>query len=164
MGAAPASQSERFCRTNRRLSDKNTARYPLARVKVRRSKFLPMVSEVLRYGSCGRVGSRCNITTSGDEKSPLNGLERTRADIGSEAFRQVVYCHRNKYSDKETDSWTNIYRNNHPDMRMIRCRNGEIYNSRNKYLNKSAFIRQFIEAGRERNLCCNYLVSDMRVL
>ena len=98
------------------------------------------------------------------KKSPPNGLERTRADIGSEAFRQVVYCHRNKYSDKETDGWTNIYRNNHPDMRMIRCRNREIYNSRNKYLNKSAFIRQFIEAGRERNLCCNYLVSDMRVL
>ena len=63
MGAAPASQSERFCRTNHSLSDKNTARYPLARVKVRRSKFLPMVSEVLRYESCGRVGSRCNITT-----------------------------------------------------------------------------------------------------
>ncbi len=98
------------------------------------------------------------------KKSPLNGLERTRADIGIEAIRQVVYCHRNKYSNKETDDWTDIYRNNHPDMRMIRCRIGEIYNSRNKYLNKSAFIRLFIEAGSERNLCCNYLVSDMRVL
>ena len=98
------------------------------------------------------------------KKSPPNGLERSWADIRIEAIRQVVYCHRNKYSDKETDGWTNIYRNNHPDMRMIRCRNREIYNSRNKYLNKSAFIRQFIEAGRERNLCCNYLVSDMRVL
>lgn len=59
----PASQSEHLCRTKRSLSDKGTPRYPLTRVKVRRSKFLPMVSEVLRYGSCGRVGSRCNITT-----------------------------------------------------------------------------------------------------
>ena len=63
MGAAPASQSEDLCRTKRSLSDKGTPRYPLARVKVRRSKFLPMVSEVLRYESCVRVGSRCNITT-----------------------------------------------------------------------------------------------------
>ena len=42
--------------------------------------------------------------------------------------------------------------------------NMRYFNSANGYLNKSAFIRQFIEAGRERNLCCNYLVSDMRVL
>ena len=82
MGAAPASQSELcFCRTNHSLSDKNTARYPLARVKVRRSKFLPMVSEVLRYGSCGRVSSRCNITTGRRRKkarrTDWSGLGRT---------------------------------------------------------------------------------------
>ena len=59
---APASQSEHLCRTKRSLSDKGTARYPLARVKIRSRELLPMVSEVLRCGAFGRVVSRCNIT------------------------------------------------------------------------------------------------------
>ena len=38
LGATPASQSERFCRTNHSLSDKNTARSHLAMGKIRRRK------------------------------------------------------------------------------------------------------------------------------
>ena len=38
------------------------------------------------------------------KKSPANGLERTVADIGTEASRAVVYCGRKSYSDKQTDS------------------------------------------------------------
>ncbi|WP_205760839.1 hypothetical protein, partial [Alistipes shahii] len=30
------------------------------------------------------------------KKSPVNGLERTGADIGTEASQAVVYCGRNK--------------------------------------------------------------------
>ena len=77
MGAAPASQSEDLCRTKRSLSDKGTPRSHLAMGKIRAGALLPKVLENLRYGSCGRVGSRCNITTSGDEKKPA---ERTGAD------------------------------------------------------------------------------------
>ena len=43
LGAAPASQSERFCRTNRRLSDKNTARSHLAMGKIRAEESLTEV-------------------------------------------------------------------------------------------------------------------------
>ena len=81
MGAAPASQSERFYRTNRRLSDKNTARSHLAMGKIRAEELLPKVSEALLDGSCGRVGSRCNITTVQYEKkvrrTDWSGRERT---------------------------------------------------------------------------------------
>ena len=48
---APASQSEHLCRTNANLSDKGTARYPLARVRIRAGELLPKVSEVLHDGA-----------------------------------------------------------------------------------------------------------------
>ena len=48
---APASQSEHLCRTKRSLSDKGTARYPLARVRIRAGELLPKVSEVLHDGA-----------------------------------------------------------------------------------------------------------------
>ena len=51
LGAAPASQSERFCRINHSLSDKNTARSHLAMGKIRAEELLPKVSEVLHDGS-----------------------------------------------------------------------------------------------------------------
>ncbi|WP_304958762.1 hypothetical protein [uncultured Parabacteroides sp.] len=63
MGAAPASQSEDLCRTKHSLSDKGTPRSHLAMGKSRDEELLPKVSEALLDGSCGRVGSRCNITT-----------------------------------------------------------------------------------------------------
>ena len=51
MGERPASQSEHLCRTNANLSDKGTARYPLARVRIRAGELLPKVSEVLHDGA-----------------------------------------------------------------------------------------------------------------
>ena len=36
--------------------------------KIRAEEFLPNVSKVLLDGSCGRVGSGCNITTTRHEK------------------------------------------------------------------------------------------------
>ena len=49
--------------------------------KIRAGELLPKVSENLRYGSCGWVGSGCNITTGQREKKALgadwSGLERT---------------------------------------------------------------------------------------
>ena len=66
-----------------------------------------------------------------------SGRERTS---GPKRFDRLIYCKRKKYSDKETDGWPNIYRNHYPDMRMIRCRSGEIYNSKNKYVNKSTYM------------------------
>ena len=68
MGAAPASQSEDLCRTKRSLSDKGTPRSHLAMGKIRNEELLPKVSEALLDGSCGRVGSGCNITTGQREK------------------------------------------------------------------------------------------------
>ena len=80
-GERPASQSEHLCRTKRSLSDKGTARYPLARVKIRSREFLPMVSEVLRCGAFGRVVSRCNVITVRAQKkarrTDWSGPERT---------------------------------------------------------------------------------------
>ena len=77
----PASQSEHLCRTKRSLSDKGTPRSHLAMGKIRSRKFLPMVSEVLLDGSCGRDGSGCNITTVRYEKkvrrTDWSGRERT---------------------------------------------------------------------------------------
>ena len=100
MGAAPASQSEDLCRTKRSLSDKGTPRYPLARVKIRRRDFLPIVSEVLRYGSRDRVVSRCNITTVRYEKkarrTDWSGLGRTGADIKPEMLKTIISCIKNK--------------------------------------------------------------------
>ena len=81
MGAAPASQSEDLCRTKRSLSDKGTPRSHLAMGKIRAGELLPKVSENLRYGSCGWVGSGCNITTGQREKkarrTDWGGPERT---------------------------------------------------------------------------------------
>lgn len=52
---ATASQSEHLCRTNRRLSDKNTARYPLMRVKnlplkISITDFDKLLAEILKQG------------------------------------------------------------------------------------------------------------------
>ena len=49
-GATPASQSERFCRTNPSLSDKNTARSHLAMGKIRGGESLTEVPKILHYG------------------------------------------------------------------------------------------------------------------
>ena len=68
MGAAPASQSEDLCRTKRSLSDKGTPRYRLAMGKIRAEESLTEVLRIPRYGSCGWVGSGCNITTGQREK------------------------------------------------------------------------------------------------
>jgi len=49
--------------------------------KSRAGELLPKVSETLRYGSCGRVVSQCNITTVRHEKkarrTDWSGLGRT---------------------------------------------------------------------------------------
>ena len=65
---APASQSEHLCRTNANLSDKGTARYPLARVRIRAGESLPEVFRIPRYSFRGWDCSRCNITTVGRRK------------------------------------------------------------------------------------------------
>ena len=65
---APASQSEHLCRTNANLSDKGTARYPLARVRIRAGESLPEVFRIPRYSFRGWGCSRCNITTVGRRK------------------------------------------------------------------------------------------------
>ena len=80
-GATPASQSEHLCRTNANLSDKGTARSHLTMGKSHDEELLPKVLEILRYGSCSRVGSGCNITTVRAPKQTLgadwSGLGRT---------------------------------------------------------------------------------------
>ena len=65
---ATASQSEHLCRTNANLSDKGTARYPLARVRIRAGESLPEVFRIPRYSFRGWGCSRCNITTVGRRK------------------------------------------------------------------------------------------------
>ena len=49
--------------------------------KIRGGESLTEVSKILRYGSRGRVGSQCNITTVRAQKKVLgadwSGLERT---------------------------------------------------------------------------------------
>ena len=129
-GERPASQSEHLCRTNANLSDKGTARSPQVRRKIRGGKIFEKSMPNLRYGFRGWVVSLCNITTMRAPKQTLgtdwSGRERTS---GPKRFDRLIYCKRKKYSDKETDGWPNIYRNHYPDMRMIRCRSGEIYNS-----------------------------------
>ena len=49
--------------------------------KIRAGESLTEVLKILRYGSRGRVGSRCNITTVRTQKKVLgadwSGLERT---------------------------------------------------------------------------------------
>ena len=49
--------------------------------KIHAGEFLPKVLEILRYGSCGWVGSGCNITMVFRDKKALlpdiGGLERT---------------------------------------------------------------------------------------
>jgi len=81
LGAAPASQSERFYRTNRRLSDKNTARSHLAMGKSRAEESLTEVLWIPRYGFREWGCSRCNITTVQYEKkvrrTDWSGRERT---------------------------------------------------------------------------------------
>ncbi len=78
---APASQSEHLCRTNANLSDKGTARYPLARVRIRAGESLPEVFRISRSGFRGRVFPLCNITTVGRRKkarrTDWNGRGRT---------------------------------------------------------------------------------------
>ena len=80
-GERPASQSEHLCRTNANLSDKGTARSHLTMGKSHDEELLPKVLEILRYGSCSRVGSGCNITTVRAPKQTLgadwSGRERT---------------------------------------------------------------------------------------
>ena len=70
-GATPASQSERFCRTNPSLSDKNTARSPQVRRKIRGGKIFEKSMPNLRYGFRGWVVSLCNITTMRAPKQTL---------------------------------------------------------------------------------------------
>ena len=67
-GECPASQSEHLCRTNANLSDKGTARYPLARVRIRGGKIFEKTLPNLRYGFRGKVFPLCNITTVGRRK------------------------------------------------------------------------------------------------
>lgn len=80
-GERPASQSERFCRTNPSLSDKNTAHSPQVRRKIRAGESLTEVLKILRYGFRGRVCSQCNIITVSGQKKALgadwSGRERT---------------------------------------------------------------------------------------
>lgn len=81
LGSGTASQSERFCRTNRRLSDKNTARYCLATVNIRPEEMPTMVWSILRNGFLPRCRSGCNITTSPERIKTVgedwSGQERT---------------------------------------------------------------------------------------
>ena len=81
MGAAPASQSERFCRINHSLSDKNTARCYLTITKIRGGKIFEKTLQNLRYGFRGKVFPVCNITTVRAQKKAIgadwSGRERT---------------------------------------------------------------------------------------
>jgi len=54
--------------------------------KSRAGELLPKVSEALHDGSCGRVGSGCNITTVRYEKK---SAERTGADWGGHKTRNA---------------------------------------------------------------------------
>ena len=89
-GERPASQSERFCRTNPSLSDKNTARCYLAITRIRTGASLPEVFGILRCGCRCQVGLGCNITmVFRNKKAPLpdiGGLERTLGNRGRTTY------------------------------------------------------------------------------
>ncbi len=86
LGERPASQSEHFCRTNASLSDKGTARYRLATVKLRSEEIPTIVSANPRSGVWSRCRFQCNVTAVFRVAKALfpaiNGLDRT-----SELFR-----------------------------------------------------------------------------
>ncbi len=86
LGERPASQSEHLCRTNVGLSDKGTARYRLATVKIRFEKIPTIVSANPRSGAWSRCRFLCNVTAVfrvAKALSPaINGLDGT-----SELFR-----------------------------------------------------------------------------
>ncbi|MEE0849948.1 MAG: hypothetical protein U0M63_09790, partial [Alistipes onderdonkii] len=50
------------------------------------------------------------------KKSPPNGLERTVADIGTEAFYPVVYCGRIDYSGNCANRKTSIGSDGYPNL------------------------------------------------
>ena len=64
--------------------------------KIRGGESLTEVPKILHYGFRDWGCSRCNITTVRAKKIHRCGLERTGADIETEAFYPVVYCVRNK--------------------------------------------------------------------
>ena len=88
-GATPASQSERFCRTNPSLSDKNTARSHLAMGKLRGGESLTEVSKILRYGFWGGSVPSAILQPFRGKKKPS---VRTGADIKIQTLESVVYC------------------------------------------------------------------------
>ena len=95
-GATPASQSEHLCRTNVNLSDKGTARSHLAMGKIRGGESLTEVPKILHYGFRAGLFPVQYYNRFGTKKIHRCGLERTGADIETEAFYPVVYCVRNK--------------------------------------------------------------------
>ena len=90
MGAAPASQSERFCRTNRRLSDKNTARSHLAPIwRWEKSAPKNCCRKFRKFSMTGpEAGSfpGAILQPSGTKKKPA---ERTGADWGGHKTRNA---------------------------------------------------------------------------
>ena len=95
-GATRASQSENLCRTNPNLSDKGTARSHLAMGKIRGGESLTEVPKILHYGFRAGLFPVQYYNRFGTKKIHRCGLERTGADIETEAFYPVVYCVRNK--------------------------------------------------------------------
>ena len=86
----PASQSEHLCMSKNFSAYKDTARYPLARVRIRPGESRPEVFGILRRGSRCQIGSGCNITmVFRDKKAPLpaiDGLERTLGSRGRTTY------------------------------------------------------------------------------
>ena len=78
------------------LSDKGTARSHLAMGKIRGGESLTEVPKILHYGFRAGLFPVQYYNRFGTKKIHRYGLERTGADIETEAFYPVVYCVRNK--------------------------------------------------------------------
>ena len=99
---------------------KGTARSPQVRRKICGGESLREVLKILCYGFHSRVCSRCNITTVSGQKKAIeadwSGLERTGADIGTEAFYPVVYCGRIDYSGNCANRKISIGSDGYPNL------------------------------------------------
>ena len=88
--------------------------------KIRGGESLTEVPKILHYGFRDWGCSRCNITTVSGQKKALgadwSGLERTGADIGTEAFYPVVYCGRIDYSGNCANRKISIGSDGYPNL------------------------------------------------
>ena len=93
-----------------------TARSHLAMGKIRGGESLTEVPKILHYGFRAGLFPVQYYNRFGAKKSHRCGLERTGADIGTEAFYPVVYCGRIDYSGNCANRKISIGSDGYPNL------------------------------------------------